>query len=90
MQQLGFSIKAIPERFVPGDFLEKTRSPEVYEIIQDLAQYAPIGVWGEPRKASPDLGERIFETVSRRLSELIVKSLEPDLKGQNPKDCACA
>jgi creatinine amidohydrolase len=79
MQRLGLPIDetAMPERFVPGDFLEKSRSPEVYEIIHDLARYAPNGVWGDPRKASPELGERIFATVSKRLSELISKRLEP-------------
>lgn len=80
MQHLGFLIdpKQMPERYVPSDFIERSRSPEVYEVIQDLARYAPSGVWGEPRKASPQLGERIFDIVSKRLSELIFKRLESE------------
>ena len=80
MQHLGFSIdpKQMPERFAPSDFIERSRSPEVYEIIQDLATYAPGGVWGEPRKSSAALGERIFETVSNRLAGLISKRLQPE------------
>lgn len=89
MQRLGFAIDAgdMPERYVPGDLLERSRSPEVYEVIQELAQYAPHGVWGEPRKASTELGERIFEAVSKRLSELIAKRLAPE--PNNRKDSTC-
>lgn len=84
MQHLGFSIdpRQIPERYVPSDFIEKSRSPEVYEIIQDLAAYAPDGVWGEPRKSSAALGEQIFEIVSNHLADLISKRLRPESESE--------
>lgn len=80
MRHLGFSgdTTQMPERYVPSDFLERSRSPEVYEIIQDLVTYAPDGVWGEPRKSSAALGERIFESVSNHLAGLILKRLHPE------------
>jgi creatinine amidohydrolase len=77
MQRLGVPVdrSGIPERFEPGEFLEKSRDPEVYEIIHDLKPYVPNGVWGEPQKASPELGERILSTVAKRLSERLAGQL---------------
>jgi creatinine amidohydrolase len=85
MRHLGYSIDPdqIPERYVPADFIERSRSTEVYEIIQDLAAYAPDGVWGEPGKGSAALGQRIFETVSSRLAGLIRKLLHPEPQSEN-------
>jgi creatinine amidohydrolase len=77
VQQLGYSVDQndMPERFTPRDFIERTRSQEVYEIIQDLRTYAPDGFWGEPRKASAELGNRIFTIVSNQLAAQIAKRL---------------
>lgn len=81
IQQLGYFVdqNQMPERFVPLDFVERTRGQEVYEIIQDLRTYAPDGVWGEPRKASPELGDRIFTIVSNHLAAQVSKRLPGEL-----------
>ncbi|MBW2149433.1 MAG: creatininase family protein [Deltaproteobacteria bacterium] len=73
LEALGWRIKnsKIPERIENSEFLNKSRNPEVYAIIQNLKKYTPAGVWGEASGTSREEGEKIFEIVSTHLAKLI-------------------
>ena len=57
--------------------LVKGRSKEEYPnfpkplIVRDKLKYWPGGVWGNPKKATPEKGQRVFELVVDRLIRVI-------------------
>ncbi len=57
--------------------LVKGRSKEEYPsfpkplIVKDKLKYWPGGVWGNPKKATPEKGQRVFELVVDRLIRVI-------------------
>jgi len=75
---LGYQVdgQTLPERIENEAFLKISRSKEAYSIIQNLKRYTPGGTWGEPRLATAETGERIFETVSQHIAELIPQQWE--------------
>ncbi|RMG73730.1 MAG: creatininase family protein [Nitrospirae bacterium] len=57
--------------------LVKGRSKEEYPsfpkplVVKDKLKYWPGGVWGNPKKATPEKGERVFELIVDRLISVI-------------------
>ena len=55
-------VKDLPESFFP-------RMPQ-YFLARDKKKYWPAGVWGDPKKASPEKGKRIFDIAVEKIVHL--------------------
>lgn len=73
LMALGYNVEPskIPGRLENREFLEKSRSLEAYSIVHNLKKYTIEGTWGDASLASSEIGEKIFESVSSHLAELI-------------------